>query len=131
MTNCTDRGYLRRDGRLDVVLQGLDAGLVVVVVPLCLDRAQGLDDGLAASRRKVATSTHAARTAVTRSPDTLETPPARLRCPTGTSAMLRPAAAARICISRFQPKVSSRMPRPSSASRRMARNGAMSVKRRR
>ena len=62
-------------------------------------------------------------------PDTLETPPPRRRWPTGTSTMRKPAAAARICISRFQPNVSSRMPRRSSASRRIARNGDMSVKR--
>jgi glucose-6-phosphate isomerase len=44
-----------------------------------------------------------------------------------TSRILSPARAARICISRFQPYVSSRIVSPSSASRRIARNGHMSV----
>ena len=62
-----------------------------------------------------------------RLPDTFEAPPARRRCATGSSRMRKPAQAARICISRFQPYVSSRMPSRNSGSRRIARNGHISV----
>jgi hypothetical protein len=47
--------------------------------------------------------TQAARIPTRQSPETLEAPPCRGRCPTATYAQRRPAAEARISISRFQP----------------------------
>jgi molybdenum-dependent DNA-binding transcriptional regulator ModE len=57
------------------------------------------------------------------------TPPILRRCPTAISNAGKPAAATRINISRFQPYVMSVMPRRSSTSRRIARNGGRSLKR--
>jgi hypothetical protein len=62
-------------------------------------------------------------------PETFETPPTRQRWPTAISRAERSAAATRINISRFQPYVMSLMPRRSSTSRRIARNGERSLKR--
>ena len=62
-------------------------------------------------------------------PETFETPPIRRRWPTAISRAGTPAAAIRISISRFQPYVMSVMPRRSSASRLIARNGDKSLKR--
>jgi len=56
-----------------------------------------------ASLRKVFIRVRAAATEAETLPDTLDIPPTRLRQPTGTSTMRSLRAAARICISRFQP----------------------------
>lgn len=76
-----------------------------------------------AKRVNDCTSTTVARAALRQSPETFETPPTRRCWPIGTSVTPSPAAATRICISRFQPKVLSAIPKRSSASRRIARNG--------
>jgi len=75
-------------------------------------RRRATDDRVedqARARRSQAMRTNVTRMRVAAStvprtvPDTFEVPPARRRCATGTSRIRRPAAAARICISRFQP----------------------------
>ena len=53
--------------------------------------------------QKVVVIFQAALSPAARLPDTFETPPCRQRWSTGTSKQRSPAAAARICISRFQP----------------------------
>ena len=56
-----------------------------------------------AKRRKVEQTVTAAARPARQLPETFETPPRRRRWSTGISISCNPAAAARICISRFQP----------------------------
>jgi hypothetical protein len=68
-----------------------------------------------------------ARSVPRNEPATFELPPPRHRYRSGTSRIRRPAHAAFICISIFQPLVISCIPRPWSASRLIARKAHMSV----
>src|SRR5262249_27338272 len=86
----------------------------------CYDRANAIRKNVARIR-KLATN-------VPRNvPETFDPPPVRQRWLTGISRTRKRDRAAFICISRFQPYVFSRIASFSSASRRIARNGDMSV----
>src|SRR5947207_6701225 len=77
--------------------QNLHRGFLSAIPARSTDRSES------ARRRNVVLIFQAALRPATKLPDTFETPPRRQRCSTGTSRIRSPAAAARICISRFQP----------------------------
>src|SRR5439155_23975819 len=83
--------------------------------------------GLVATRASVAMMRAPATNVPRNVPETFDSPPERRRWFTGISRMRRPERAAFICISKFQPYVSSRMLSLASASRRMARKAHMSL----
>ncbi len=82
-----------------------DGSLAVLHQPLALPASTGLVRPCRsnAMRTKVSAMRALAFAVPTRLPETLEAPPMRRRCATGSSRMRRPARAVRICISRFHP----------------------------